>query len=124
MARCNNVSGSTGGSGGTPRGDGGDDKPHRFTATEKGKGKKVLAKKRKASDCEAEVARAVAAAAEAAEVGGRSGSLWIGSELTATQRHAVLQAEQLHGSPPSTIMLGGRQVRIDVRDPTRKETEA
>jgi hypothetical protein len=42
----------------------------------------VLAKKRKASDREAEVARAVAAVAEATEAGGRLGSLWIGSELT------------------------------------------
>jgi len=56
MARCKNVSGLTGGSGGTPRCDGGDDRPRRLTIAEKGKGKKVLAKKRKASDCEAEVA--------------------------------------------------------------------
>jgi len=33
-------------------------------------------------DREAEVARAVAVAAEAVEVGGRRGSLWIGFELT------------------------------------------
>ena len=70
--------------------------------------KKVLAKKRKASNHEAEVARAVAAAVDAAEVGGCSGSHQIGSELTTTQRHVVLHAEQLHGSPPYTIMLGGR----------------
>ena len=100
----------------------GDDAPCRFTAAEKGKGKKVLAKKRKASDCEAKVARAVTAA-EATEAGGRLGSLWIGSELTAAQRRVVLQAEQLHGSPPGTIMLGGRQVRIDVREPGQEETE-
>jgi len=52
MARCKNVSGLRDGSGGTPRGDGGDDRPCRFIAVEKGKGKKVLAKKRKASDRE------------------------------------------------------------------------
>ena len=93
------------------------------TAVEKGKGKKVLAKKRKASDHEAEVARAVAAAAEATEVGGRSGSLRIGFELTAAQRRAVLQVEQQHRSPPSTIMLGARQVQIDVREPAQQEVE-
>ena len=84
MAHCKNVSGPTAGSGGTPRGDGGDDRPHWLSAAEKGKGKKVLAKKRKASDREAEAARAVAAAAEAAEAGGRSGSLQIVSKLMAT----------------------------------------
>jgi len=80
MACCKNVCGPTGGSGGTPGGDGGDDRPRRFTAAEKGKGK-VLAKKRKASDCEEDVARAVAVAA--VEAGGRSGSLRIRSELMA-----------------------------------------
>jgi hypothetical protein len=38
---------------------------------EKGKGKKVMTKKRIVSDREAEVAEAVAAAAEVAERGGR-----------------------------------------------------
>ena len=73
---------------------GGDDPPRRFTAIEKGKGKKVLAKKRKAGDCEAEVAKEVAAAAEAAEEGGRSGALRIGTDLTPAQRRAVLEIEQ------------------------------
>ena len=74
MARCKNVSGSTTGSCGTPRGDGGDDKPCRLTTTEKGKGKKVITKKRKASDREAEIAEAVAAAVEAVE---RCGRCWV-----------------------------------------------
>jgi len=39
---------------------------------------------------EAEVAQAVAAAAEAAERGGRSGALRIGDDLTPQQRCAVL----------------------------------
>ena len=82
MAHCMNVSGLTGGSGSTPGGDGGDDRPLWFLVAEKGKGKKVLAKKRKASDCEAEIVEAVAAAAEAAEEGGCSGALRIGSDLT------------------------------------------
>jgi hypothetical protein len=87
MAHCKNISGLTGGSGGTPGGDGGDGRPRRFTAAEKGKRKKVLAKKRKASDREVEIAMAVAAAAE---TGGHSGALRIGSNLTLAQRRAVL----------------------------------
>jgi hypothetical protein len=123
MARCKNVSGPTGGSGGTPGGNRGDDKPHHFIAVEKGKEKKVLAKKRKASDREAEVARVVAAAVEVAEVGRHCGALQIRCDLTPAQGRAVLQAEQLHGTPPGTIMLGGRLVRIDVREPRHEETE-
>ena len=90
MAHCKNVSGLTGGSGGTLGGDGGDDAPRRFTAVVKGKGKKVLAKKRKVGDREAEIDMAVAAVAKAAEAGGRLGALRIGSNLTPAQRHAVL----------------------------------
>jgi len=73
---------------------------------EKGKGKKLATKKRKASDREAEVAEAIAAAAEAAERGGRSGALRIGDDLTPQQRRAVLQTEALHGSPPGIVMIG------------------
>jgi len=73
------------------------------------------------------VAEAVAAAAEAAERGGRSGALRIGADLTPRQRRAVLEAEARHGSPPGTIMIGGQRVRINVRDPAHedpdKETE-
>ena len=46
MARCKNISGPTAGSGGTPAGDGGDDRPRHLTAADKGKGKKVATKKR------------------------------------------------------------------------------
>ena len=120
MVHCKNVSGFTSG---TLGGDGGDDPPHRFTATEKGKGKKVLAKKRKSRDREVEIVEAVAAAAKAAERGGRSGALRIGSDLTPAQRLAVLEIEQRHGTPPGTIMLGGCRVKIDVREPGQKETE-
>ena len=42
----------------------------------------MATKKRKASDRDAEVAEAVAAAAEAAERGGGSGALRIGDDLT------------------------------------------
>ena len=126
MARCKNVSGPAAGSGGSPRGDGGGDPPRRLSAAEKGKGKKLATKKRRANDREAEVAEAVVAAAEAAERGGRSGALRIGADLTPWQRRAVLDAEALHGSPPGTIMLGGQRVRITVRDPAQEvpDTEA
>ena len=124
MARCKNVSGLTAGSDGSPGGDGGDDPPYRLTATEKGKGKKVMTKKRKANDREAEIAKAVIAAVEAAERGGRLGALRIGSDLTPAQRHAVLQVGQQHGTPLGTIMLGGRRVRINVTELGQEETEA
>ena len=78
MARCKNVSGPAASAGGAPGGDGGGDPPRRLLAAEKGKGKKLATKKRKASDREVEVAEAVAAAAEAAERGGRAGTLRIG----------------------------------------------
>ena len=117
MARCKNVSGPAASAGGSPRGDGGGDPPHRLLEAEKGNGKKLATKKRKASDREAEVAEAVAVVAEAAERGGRSGALRIGADLTPRQRRAVLEAEARHGSPPGTIMIGGQRVRINVRDP-------
>jgi len=87
-----------------------------LSAVEKGKGKKLATKKRKASDREAEVADVVAAAAEATERGGRSGALRIGTDLTPRQRRAVLEVEALHGTPPGTIMLGGQRVRINVTE--------
>jgi len=71
----------------------------------------------KASDREAEIAEAVVAASEAAERGGRLGALRIRSDLTSAQRRVVLQVEQIHETPPGTIMLGGRHVRIDVTEP-------
>ena len=88
-----------------------------MSAVEKGKGKKLATKKRKASDREAEIAEAVAAAAEAAQRGGHSGALRIGADLTPHQSRVVLEAEAMHGSPPSTIMLGDQRVRITVRNP-------
>jgi len=82
MAHCKNVSGPTASSGYSLGGDDGGDPPRRLSAAEKGKGKKLATKKRKASDREAKVAEAVAAAAEAAKRGGCSGALRIGVDLT------------------------------------------
>ena len=128
MARCKNVSGPAASAGGSPGGDGGGDPPRHLSAEEKDKGKKLATKKRKASDREAEVAEAVAATAEAVERVGRLGALRIGADLTPRQRHVVLEAEALHGSPPGTIMLGGQRVRIAVRELAQEdpdtETEA
>ena len=87
-----------------------------MTAAEKGKGKKVATKKRKASDREAEIAEVVAAAADAAERGGHSGALRIRSVLMIAQRRAVLEVEQRHRTPPGTIMLGDQHVRINVTE--------
>ena len=98
-----------------PGGDGGGDPLRCLSVAEKGKVKKQATKKHKASDREAEVAEAVAAAAEATERGGRSGALRIGADLTPRQRRAVLEAEAMHGSPPGTMMIGGQRVRISVR---------
>ena len=74
------------------------------------------------------MAEGVAAAAETAERGGRSGALRIGDDLTPQQWRAVLQTKALHGSPPGTVMIGGQRVRLVVRDPALEdldtETEA
>ena len=61
LARYKNVSGPTASAGGSPGGDGGGDPPRRLSAAEKGKGKKLVTKKRKASDREVEIAETVAA---------------------------------------------------------------
>jgi len=125
MARCKNISGPTASSGGSPGGDGGGDPPRRLSVVEKGKGKKLATKKRKANDREAdEVVEAVAAAAEAAERGGHLGALRIGLDLSKAQRCAVLEVEARHGTPLGTIMLGGQRVWIDVTESAQKETEA
>ena len=52
MARFKNVSGPVASAGSSPGGDGGGDPPRRLSAAEKGKGKKLATKKRKASDRE------------------------------------------------------------------------
>jgi hypothetical protein len=85
MAHCKNVGGALAGASGV---DNGDDRPCRLTTIENGK--KVVSKKRKITDRDTEIARVVAAAVEAAEVGGHRGSLMIGCELSSAQRRVVL----------------------------------
>jgi phage tail sheath gpL-like len=69
MVRCKNV-------GGAPSD--GDESPPRRTEVARGKRVKIVARKRKRTLTEAEVAQAVADAAELAERGGRSSGIHIG----------------------------------------------
>lgn len=52
-------------------------------------------------------------AVERAERGDCSGALWIGNTLTSAQQRALERAEAHHGSPPGTIMCGGRCVSLE-----------
>jgi hypothetical protein len=69
MVRCKNV-------GGAPSDR--DESPPRLTEVAHGKRKKIATKKRKRTPTEAEIAQAVANAAELAERGGRSSGIHIG----------------------------------------------
>ena len=105
MARCKNIGGGPG-----------DEDPRplsRLTAQQKGKTKKTTTKKRKFDDVEAERAAAVAAAVERVERGGSGGGIRLGDQLSPAQRAAVKRIETSFGSPPGTIMLGGRRVSLD-----------
>jgi hypothetical protein len=80
MVRCKNA-------GGAPSD--GDESPPRRTEVARGKRVKITAKKRKRTLIEAEVAQAVADAAELAERCGRSSGIHIG------ERHFHLEGRQL-----------------------------
>jgi hypothetical protein len=80
MVRCKNA-------GGGPSD--GDKSPPRLTEVARGKRKKIAAKKRKRTPTEAEIAQAVADAAELAERGGRSSGIHI------SERHFHLKGQQL-----------------------------
>jgi hypothetical protein len=69
MARCKNVGGAS---------SDGDGSPPRLLEVARGKRKKIVAKKRKRMLTEAEVAQAVADAADLAERGGRGSGIQIG----------------------------------------------
>jgi hypothetical protein len=69
MVRCKNA-------GGAPSD--GDESPPRLTEVARGKRKKITAKKRKRTLTEAELAQAVADAADLAERGGRGSGIHIG----------------------------------------------
>ena len=105
MAHCKNVGGGPGDKDPRP--------PPRLTAQEKGKAKKTITKKRKFADVEIEIVAAVAAVAERVGRGGASSGIRIGDQLSPAQRNAVERIEANLGSPPRTIMLGGRHVSLD-----------
>ena len=71
---------------------------------------------------ETERAAAVAAAVEHAERGGAGSGVRIGDQLSRAQRVAVERMEASLGSPPRTIMLGGRCVSSEESQP-QGETE-
>ena len=105
MACCKNAGGGPGDE--DPR------SPPRLTAQQKGKAKKVTKKKRKLDDVKAERAAAMAAIAERAERGGFGGGIRLGDQLSPAQRATIKRIETSFGSPPGTIMLGGRRVSLE-----------
>ena len=110
MACCKNAGGGPGDEDLRP--------PPRLTAQEKGKAKKTITKKkRKFADVETERAAAVAVAAERAERGGAGSGVHIGDQLSPAQRAAIERMEASLGSPPRTIMLGGRRVYLEESHP-------
>ena len=105
MACCKNVGGGPG-----------DEDPRplpRLTAQQKGKAKTITKKKRKLDDVEAERAAVVAATTERAKIGGSRGGIHLGDQLSPAQRAAIERIETSLGSPPGTIMLGGRRVSLE-----------
>ena len=109
MAHCKNAEG--GPSDEDPR------PPPHVTAQQKGKVKTTTKKKHKRDDVETERATAVVAAVECAERGGSRGGIRIGDQLSPAQRATVKRIETRHGSPPRTVMLGGRRVSLEEIQP-------
>ena len=105
MAHCKNAGGGPNDEDPRP--------PPRLTAQQKGKAKKTTKKKRKLDDVEAKRAAAVAAVVERAERGGVGSGVRIGDQLSPAQRTAVERIEASLGSPPGSIMLGGRRVSLE-----------
>ena len=105
MARCKNAGGGPGDEDPRP--------PPRLTAQQKGKAKTTTKKKHKRDDVEVERAVAMAAAAERVERGGSRGGIHLGDQLSLAQRATIERIETSLGSPPRTIMLGGRRVSLE-----------
>ena len=83
----------------------------------KGKAKKLMTKNHKFVDAEIDRAAVVVAAIERAERGGSRGGIHIAYQLSPAQRAIVERSEILHGSPPRTVMLGGRCVALEESQP-------
>ena len=109
MARIKNVRGGPGDEDPRP--------PPRLTAQQKGKAKTITKKKRKLDDVEAERAAALVAATKHTERGGVRSGVRIADQLSPAQRAAVERTAALHGSPPRTVMLGGRRVSLEESQP-------
>ena len=105
MACCKNARGGPGDEDPRP--------PPRLTAQQKGKAKKTTKKKQKLDDVEAERAAAVVVVTERVERGGASSGVRIGDQLSPAQRATVERIEVSLGSPPGTVMLGGRRVSLE-----------
>ena len=69
-------------------------------------------KKRKRDDFEVERVATVVVTVEQAEIGGSGSGIRIGDQLSLVQRAAIERIEVSLGSPPGTIMLGGRCVSL------------
>ena len=68
----------------------------------------------------------MATAAEQAERGGARGGICIGDQASPAQRAIVVRVETHHGSPPETVMLGGRRVSLEESQPqgeTKQQTQ-
>ena len=53
------------------------------------------------------------ASAERAERGGFGGGIRLGDQLSPAQRATIKRIETSFGSPPGTIILGGRRVSLE-----------
>ena len=106
MARTKNVGG----------GPGDDDRrppPHQ-PAGSKGKStKQVTSKKCKYPNVETARATIVAEAAERVERGGARSGVIIADQLAPDAQDRLRETEQLHGSPPGTVMMAGRRLAIE-----------
>ena len=59
----------------------------------------------------------MAATAERTKRGGSRGGVRIADRLSPAQRATIERTETLHGSPPRTVMLGGRRVSLEESQP-------
>jgi len=106
MARTKNVGGGLGDDDRRP--------PPRQPAGSKGKStKQVTSKKRKYPDAETARAAAVAEATERAERGDARSGVIIADQLAPDAQDRLREIEQLHGSPPMTIMMAGCHLAIE-----------
>ena len=105
MAHVKNVGGGPGDEDPRP--------PPCLSAEVKGKAKKTTTKKQKFANADTKRAAAVVATVEHVERGGARSGVHIADQLSPAQRATVERIETSLGSPPRTIMLGGRRVSLE-----------